>query len=225
MNRIRELDDKFQVLVTPTYSTSPAMEIMLGNWSDAKLRGFKVVNCNTMQDAIGIAYQYPDINWNKIISMHTDVYYRITDIVRDVLKKNNFIVELDAHLMEPSEFKHTMFDRVSKLGERYTIFYNANDVICINIINPWSHNLETIAAILRPIRELRIKQIVKTKSFICLIGVTDIGTTYEIRLWTTIISQWARWIFTNKLDGNKYLHILSNICETQQNIDDGICVS
>lgn len=225
MNRIREYNDKFQVLLTPTYSTSPSMEIMLGNWSDAKLRGFKVVEFSTMHDAMGLAYQYPDINWNKIASIHTDSFDKITNIVNSTLKKNNFIVEVDSHLMDPLEIKNTMFDRVGKMGERYTLFYNANDVICINIINPWYHNLNIIASILRQIRELRIKQIIKTRAFICLIGVTDVGTTYEIRLWTTVVSQWARWIYTNNLDGTKYLHLLSNLTDTQNIIDSGTCFS
>jgi len=224
MNRIREYNNMFQVLLTPTYSMSPSMEIMLGNWSDSKLRGFQVIEFQTMQEAMDLAYQYPDINWNKIVSIHEDAFKTIVSSIKQVLEKNKSIVELDSVLMNPLEIKNTMFDRVMKLGQRYTLFYNANDVISINIINPWSHNLGMLASILKNIPELRIKQIAKTKSFICLIGVTDVGTTYEIRLWTTVISQWARWIFTNKLDGAKYINILDNLSEVQNIIDVNVSV-
>lgn len=224
MNRIREYNDMFQVLITPTYSMSPSMEIMLGNWSDEKLRGFKVVEYPTMNEAMSVAYKFPDIDWNKLVSIHEDAFDTINKAVKNVLKKYNCIVELDSQLMNPEQIKNTMFDRVIKLGERYTLFYNANDVISINIINPWYRNLLTIADNLRAVSELRIKRIMRTKTNIVLIGVTDVGTTYEIRLWTTVVSQWARWIYTNNLDGGKYMHILKNLTEVQSIIDSNTAV-
>jgi hypothetical protein len=200
------------------------MEIMLGNWTDAKLRGFKVVEFPTMHEAMDLAYKYPDIDWNKLVSIHEDAFDTINKSVKSVLKKYNFIVELDSHLMDAEEIKNTMFDRVIKLGERYTMFYNANDVISINIINPWYRNLLSIADNLRSINELRIKQILRTKTNIILVGVTDVGTTYEIRLWTTMVSQWARWVYSNNLDGTKHLHILNNLNDVQNVIDSNSAV-
>lgn len=224
MNRIREINDMFQVIITPSYSTSPSMEIMLGNWSDTKLRGFKVVEFPTMHEAMDVAYRYPDIDWNKLVSIHEDAFETINKSVRSVLKKYNCIVELDSHLMDAEEIKNTMFNRVIKLGERYTLFYNANDVISINIINPWYRNLQMMAENLRTVPELRIKQILRTKTNIILIGVTDVGTTYEIRLWTTVVSQWARWIYTNNLDGAKYMKLLNTLNDVQTVIDSNVAV-
>lgn len=219
MNRIRQYNGNFQVLVTPSYNTTPSMEIMLGNWVDEKLHDFRVVEFSTMNDAMALAFSFPDIDWNKLVNIHKDVFLKINDIIKKILRENNFTVEFDPVVLTPKELKNTMFDRVMSRGARFSLFYNVNDVICFNIINPWSANLSKIASILNTIPELRIHKTTKSKTSIKLLGVTDVGTTYEIRLWTSIISQWARWIQSNNLKPALYADTLQNLLEEQKRID------
>lgn len=221
MNRILELNGKFQVLVTPTYVDSPSFELMLGNWEDKNLRGFHIREFDTLQDAIDLAFKYPSIDWNKIVSLHKDAYHIIVNSIKNNLRDGKFIIELDSKLMSPIEIKETMFRRVYFHGERYNLFYNANDVICINIINPWTKNLIEIANLLKNIPELRIVNLYKTKTHLCLVGVTDVGTTYEIRLWTTLMAHWTRWILINNLNPNHYIKLLNQKIEEQYRIDNG----
>jgi hypothetical protein len=221
MNRILQNNNKFQVLTTPSYVSAPSMELMLGAWSDEHLRGYKIVSFTSLQDAMDLAFKYPPINWNKLVNIHEDSFRIITNSVKKNLQQRNFIVEIDNHLMNPSELKETMFKRIEHLGERYNLYYNANDVICINIINPWTKNLYEITTLLKNIPELRIKKIHKSKTHITLIGLTDVNTTYEIRLWTTLMAQWARWIHMNKLEPQQYFYMINQIIETQKNVDNG----
>lgn len=221
MNRILQNNNSFQVLVTPSYVSAPSMELMLGAWSDEHLRGYNIVSFPTMQDAMDLAFQYPPIDWNKIVSIHEDSFRVISQSVKKILQYGNFIVDVDYHLMDPSELKETMFKRVEHFGERYNLFYNSNDVVCINIINPWTKTLNEIANLLKTLPALRIKKIYKTKTHITLLGLTDVGTTYEIRLWTTVLAQWARWVYTNKLDPMKYAYMIDKLIATQKQVDAG----
>lgn len=220
MNRVLKIDDKFQVLCTPSFTSHASFEMQLNNWTDAKLRGYKVVEFETLQDAMDLAYKFPIVDWNRLVNFHEDAYEIITDAVKKSLHNGTFIVEIDSHLQNPTELKETIFKRVAHRGERFNLFYDANDIICINIINPWTRNLVEIANVLKNVPELRIKQIYNTPTHITMIGFTDVGTTYEIRLWTSVIAQWARWVHENKLNPYEYIGMLKQLKETQKRIDD-----
>ncbi len=216
--------NKFLVLETPDYVSSPSMEVILGDFSEPNIRNYKITEFNTLQDAQDRAFMFPPISWNKLVSIHEDAYRTIQNAVKRNLERGNYIVELDSHLMDPTELKEMMFRRVSNFGERFTLFYDANDIICINIINPWTANLVEIAHILETDPELRIKKMIRTKTHISLIGETDVGTMYEIRLWTTLMAQWAKWIHMNKLDPRVYVNMLAQIQSKQDVIDGGYIV-
>jgi hypothetical protein len=220
MNRIREHNGTFQVLLTPTFNTSPSMELLLGSWSDQNtfLRNFSIVEYPTMRDALDKAYLYPDLDWNKLVSMHYDPFHKINNIIKSFLHQNKYIVELDSVLLTPIKLKNTMFDRVSSLGKSFTPYYNSSDVICINIINPWTHNIQQIANQLAHIPDLNIRNIMSTEYLIRMIGVTDVGTTYEIRLWTTLVAQYAR-ASKNFSNIDENIKTLENILFSQRNID------
>lgn len=223
MNRILKNSDNnsYQVLVTPTYVSSPSMEIFLGNFMDEKIRGYYIKEFRTLQDAMDLAFKYPSIDWNKLVNMHEDSYVIITNTIKKALANSSFIVEIDSHLMDPTELKETMFKRVAHYGERFSLFYDANDIISVNIINPWTRNVNEMANLLKVIPELHIKKIIRTKTHLTLIGRTDVDTVYEIRLWTSMIAQWARWIHINNLNPRAYIGMLSQIIAKQKIIDDG----
>lgn len=224
MNRVLKVNNKFQVLVTPVFVSNSSMEILLGNWTDERIRGYKVLEFSTLQDAMDLAFKYPSIDWNKLVSIHEDAYQRITKSIRQTLEDGNYIVELDSHLMDPTELKETMFKRVAHRGERFSLFYDANDVVCVNIVNPWTQNVIEISNLLKSLPDLRIKKYIRTPTHIKLIGITDVDTVYEIRLWTTVVSQWVRWINTNKLEPKMYVDMLPQILANQKTIDSGYIV-
>ena len=112
-----------------------------------------------------------------------------------------------------------MFDRVMNLGNRFNMYYNLNDIICFDIVNPWLSNLQRISATLSNITELNIVKIIKTPTHIKLIGINEINTPYEIRLWTTIIYQYIYWLSSNHLDPEKYINRFNKIIKLQNQID------
>jgi hypothetical protein len=221
MNRILKRDDGiFDVLLTPVYITSPDIALMLGNWTDAKMRGYRIATFKTLQDAMNLAFSLPPIDWNRLVDAHQDTFKRLTRLVNESLRNGKFIVEVDSHMMDPIELKQTMFRRVKHYGERYLLFYNANDIVSINIINPWSVNLNEIANVLMTQPDLRIVKRMNTPTHIKLIGITDADTSYEIKLWPTIMAHWSRWIQQNGID-YKYYHANLRQLATQQNEIDG----
>ncbi|AYV78341.1 MAG: hypothetical protein Edafosvirus10_16 [Edafosvirus sp.] len=229
MNRIRKWHNKWQVLITPTYVYSPSVELMLGNFTDENLRGYYIVEYNDLQSAQCEALKLPDIPWYKLISMHKDIYNQLCGIIRGIINKQHFIAEVDCSLMNTDTLKNTMFDRVMIGGNRFTLAYNMNDIIGINIINPWSKNLVEISKFMETDPRLRIYKKYIKYGTITLVGVTDIGTSYEIKLWPTLIAQWARWVQGNY--GNdttsaqpKIQQALTNTVKLQDMVDRDVII-
>lgn len=226
MNRIRKVGKVFQVLVTPHchYHTCPNFELMLGNWTDENFRNFEVLGFDTLRDAMGEAFQHPDIDWNKLVSVNYDAFQFLSVYIKNILDKKKYIIEYDPQFVNPSDLKNIMFKRVIRLGERYTLLYEANDVISINIINPWTKNLKEISALLKSVQRLKIIKEYQSPGVIHLIGVTDMGTTYEIRLWTTLMAQWAKWVTINNYNPMKMKSVLDEIMKKQKIIDSEVII-
>jgi hypothetical protein len=83
-----------------------------------------------------------------------------------------------------------------------------NDIITINITDPWSKNLVRIANMLQQEPDLRIfDRKVYWNKIIILTGETELGLTYEIKLFPTVLWRWAKWTswygHTNKNENQK----------------------
>lgn len=197
MNRIRKYGDKYQVLYTPTWPENPSFEIIMGNWTDEHLRGYYVRDFETLGDAQCEAFNYPDIPWDIMVTSYKNSFYDNKKIIRNILDQNKFIVEFEAKFMDQDMVKNAMFNRVLNSGKRFTLAYGMNDIVSYHIINPWSKNLLEISQ--RLIENSRLKIIKKyvSNGMIHLIGKNDLGTTYEIALWPTVIHQWAKWVYNH----------------------------
>jgi hypothetical protein len=193
MNRIRKYNDVYQVLVTPHHRFDSGCELMLGGWNDGSLAGYSVKEYPSIDLALNEAFNHPDIDWLKLVLFHKEIYYKLHKIVKAELVNHDFIVDFEPHLMSPEELKEAFFVRILNFSQRFRLTYNMNDLISFNIINPWSSNLKNIKKILLNNRSLRIIKVIEDTYVTRLVGETDIGTSYEIVLWTTMLAQWARW--------------------------------
>lgn len=230
MNRIRKVDNTYQVLITPDIKISPDSSLLIGNWSDENLRNFHVLQFESLNDAQAEAFKYPDIDWYKIVLNHKYIFERLKESIKQILDENSFSVDFRATLMDPDMFKNTMFDRVMKGGERFNMKYGMSDLISFTIINPWTTNLHHISRQLENYRaylfrddlRLRSKKIIDGH-IICLYGITEFGTVYEIKLIPTLLHQWSDWF--NKV-GNKNketaTQVWNNILKQQKMLDSGM---
>jgi hypothetical protein len=220
MNRIREIDGIYQVLVTPSHRYDTGYELMIGNWTDEYLCNYKVVSFHYLDEALNLAYQQPDINWEKLVLYHKDVYNKLYRIIRNHINKSGLDVEFTPHLMTPDELKNVMFDRVAHNGRRFNLSNNLNDVIGFKIVNPWTRNLVELAERLRGDQYLQIEKVsIKNNKIIKLHGVTDINTPYEIILWPTLISQWATWITNTKVPRSDGINKFNKMMKMQEYMD------
>jgi hypothetical protein len=222
MNRIREYNYKYQVLITPTMPYHTNFELLVGNWTDEHLRNYYILEFDNMGDAHCEAMKHPDIDWQKLVLLHQNSYYDLKKLIKTILDDHRFIGEFEPKIFTPEELKNKMFDRVMYNGRRFTLKYNMNDVISFHIINPFTKNLIEIAKYLESNGRLRIFRKFVNNGVIHLIGRTDVGTTFEIGLWPTMISQWARWADENPQISNenkKYTFIES--LKKQEKLDGG----
>jgi hypothetical protein len=233
MNRIRKVNNNngtiYQVLQTPNIPISPDSSLLIGNWSDEDLRGYSVAQFQSLNDAMAAAYQYPDIDWYKMILNHQHIFIRLKNILESIISEYNLNVEFRPTLMNPETLKNTMFDRVIRGGERFNLRFGLNDIINFTIVNPWSNNLHSLAQKIEDYRahlfrddlRIRFKNVIDGK-IICLYGSTEYGTVYEIKLIPTLLQQWGEWYkkngFRNEDVANQYYN---KILKEQQALDNG----
>lgn len=228
MNRIRKIDNIYQVLITPDISMSPDSSLMLGCWTDEYLRNYHVVSFPTMNDAMVEALKYSDINWVRLVLNHQEIFKRLKFTIKNLLDDKSYNVDFKPELMTPEKLKNIMFDRILNGGDRFNLKSNFNDIINFTIVNPWSKVLHNIAHTLETYKEniyvdvlrIREKHIIDNK-IIVLYGYTELGTTYEIKLIPTLLEKWVLWNnkigFKNEQIANK---IYTNILKTQNNVDN-----
>jgi len=202
MNRIRKINNEYQVLNYPCRNFDPSNELLSGGWTDDRLRGFSVVTFNTMNEAqMEATNNGADINWEKIYEDHKIYFNDLKQNVVDVLIKYNFIVDFNAKLLNGRQIKDALFDRVINNVD-FTLANNFNDVITFNIVNPWSKNCEEIVKLLKSTKKLKIYREKKLKNVTHLIGITPSHTTYKIIIWTTLMYQCSTWLNMHPLYKN-----------------------
>lgn len=226
MNRIRKINDIYQVLITPDIRISPDSSLLIGNWEDESLRNYFVLQFDSLNDAQSEAYKFPDIDWYRMILNHEHIFKRLEHTIKTILDTNYLNVEFKPVLLDPETLKNTMFDRVIKGGDRFNLRYGMNDIINFIIINPWSNNLHNISKMLENYRShfnrddlrIRSKKIIDGK-IICLNGITEFGTIYEIRLIPTLLQQWSQWY---KKNGFRNQEIANQLYDKYLQIQDTI---
>lgn len=217
MNRIRNINNKYEVLINNNYTTNPSIEVTLGELFNTQLRNYEIKIFDNLQDALNLAYDYPPLNFNKMHSDCVDNFKKLIYLINKVLKEQN--VNIKPKLLEPEEIKNMLFDRILQKGRRFTFYYNFNDIISFDIINPYYHNLIEISSILQQTKELRIIKIEKTLTHIKVIGLTDNNITYEIRLWTSILFNFMTWIKNNNKNLLDYMNELQLKLNEQNLLD------
>jgi len=220
MNRIRRYDNKFQVLITPHHRFDAGFELMLGNWTDPLLKGYKIINFDTMEKALEKAFQLPDINWDQMVLWHKDIYSKLYRCIKYELNVNNIPANLQPKILNSHQLKNIMFERVMALGDRFKLGYNMNDIISYHIISVYTITLKEINDILKLNQELRIIYSNYENGIMKLIGQTDLGSHYEILLYTPLIANLMRWIEQNpNVPKQKQIIELNKVLKRQDSID------
>ena len=236
MNRIRKINNNlYQVLIPLKNNVSaPGAAYMYGNWlntsyeyncpivNDLSYANQKIITTKTMNEAMAISYEYWDIDWNKLVSMHKDNFLILKNIIYNSLKSINYNVSFISTLLSPIETKNLFFDKVSNYGNHFDLFYNFNDIISFDIITPYTTYNEYIKNLLINNSQLNIQKVIYTKTHISLIGITSVQTTYEIRIWTNLFYSFIKWIYDNNLNINNYINQIKEICVKQKFLDSSV---
>ena len=218
MNRVRKINDEYQVLFYPCRNFDPSTELLMGGWTDENLRGFSVSTFKTLQEAqIEALNSGADINWEKLHDDHNVFFNDIKKNIVNVLIKHNFIVDFNATLLNGYQIKNALFDRALK-NSRFTLAENFNDIISFNIVNPWSKNCDEIVRFLKTTKNLRIYREIKKNGVTHLIGITPANTTYEIIVWTTLTYQCSTWLkmHPTQSQNKKLVYDMYKAAETTQ---------
>lgn len=190
MNRIRRINNSYQVLITPGIKISPDSSLMFGLWADPNLRGYSVKTFDTMNDAMCEAFKYPDIDWTRLVINNEHIFIRLRNVITNIINENiTDQVQIRSNLMSAETFKNTMMDRVILHGSRFNLNDNFSDLISFTIVSPYSFVLFKCYEVLNKYKghlyvdELRIRnKMIVAEKIIYLYGLTDQGTVYQIKL-------------------------------------------
>lgn len=229
MNRVRRVGSTYQCLLSPHRKYDTGFESLIGSWTDESMIGFEVRTYPTYTEAECQAIEMPDINWDRLVEFHKDQYMFLKNVINNVLERTDIATDFKHYLATPIQAKNRMFDRVIKgqnmLAERnstlgFRTVYNMNDIISFVIVNPWSQNLRTLADKFIRTERLNIFNKIEKDGAIQLVGRTDIGTTYEILLVTSVINNWIVWREKNThISPDRVKSALKNCIKTQKLID------
>jgi len=222
MNRIRKVEDKYQVLITPDTSYFDSTEHLKGNWTDENFRNYYINEYDNLGDAQIEALKYPNIDWDKLVLSNENNYYDIKKYLKEKLDKLNYVIDFYPRILSGEETKEIFFNRVMYYGKRFTLKYQMNDIICFHIVNPYTSNLEEIGDILCKDYNLHIQKKYKNH-IIQLIGKTSQNITYEICLWPSLIYNWAKWVDNNKkLDVKAIKSSFLDVIDNQKKLDNNV---
>lgn len=221
MNRIRYHNNKYQVLITPAQYFNVSFEIMMGGWTDERLRNYYILEFDTLGEAQNVAFKYPDLDWNRLVLNYKHAFNDLKEIISSRLTEGKFNSEVYSVMMTPAEVKNIMFDRVINENNDFTLINEMNDVIHYDIINPWTKNCIAIANTLISTKELRIIKQVVDNGAIVLIGKTDLGIAYRINIFPTLIHQAYLWRLQNPnvSDKTKQEHYIK-MSQLQNKVDN-----
>jgi hypothetical protein len=234
MNRIREHNNKYEVLITPHQKYNTGFEFLLGCWTDETLSGFYVKEFNNFNNARNEAVKYPDINWNQLVDFHRDIFVLLKSCIQKIIKYSDMALQFKPILLTPEEAKNKMFDRVlngvmsmnsSRTLSDFRLIYDFNDIISFSIVNPWTKNLREFANHLKRSLTLNIIATIEKNDIVHLIGKTSIGTTYEIVLASSVLNNWMEWKNINsKLSVDQHMSTLKDCIKLQEHIDRSFVV-
>ena len=148
MNRIQELNGKYQVLI------SGNTEDFLGRLSKFSVSNAYLEEFDTLEKAQIRSFQLPDLNWYKIINYHKYEYKRIEKDIKNVIKNelNSLTFIFESNLKSPQELKDIVFRRLNHYKNDFVLDSNINDIITYNISNPWSKNIITLIEKLKKVQ-------------------------------------------------------------------------
>ena len=196
MNRIRKVNNKFQVLITPHDQTEAESEYLLSQWLSDEVDNFVVVTFDTHDKALEESSKYPNINWHFFYLYYVDTFHFLKDNLFDIIKifsvyndstgrevfANN-LIKLQYTLMSEKMIKDNFFDRVILKKKIFRPLYDFSDILSFKLL---CNSIDMINEIKRIIPFNRVFKIIKiipiSDKFVRLIGCTTIGTTYEIKL-------------------------------------------
>jgi hypothetical protein len=217
MNRVRNNNGSFQVLLTPDINdvSSPDSSTLIGSWFEPDLTNFTVIEYPTMNDAMYEALKYPDIDWRKIVADHEYIYKELSTRLQTILSSYPINVQVIPQLMTPCILKNNVFNAAISKNT------NITHIINFTIISPWSKVLDKAStAILSNFHDYyQINKMKKDRGITYLLGNTPLGTTYMIKLIPSLLYQY----FTTNGNGQGINNAtFNNLLKMQEQIDNGV---
>lgn len=230
MNRIRKINDsKYQVLTNHRLRMLPDSPLYIGNIDDPDLMNYQLIETSNLNDALAESYKYKDIDWKKIIDHHKYIFLRLKKLIQSIIDNYDLEVTFNPIYIDEDSFKNNVFERVEKYKNNTNFRFENLDIIELDIVNPWTQNLQYIAEILTKHRhylyrdDLRLyyKQVIKGK-MIYLYGKTELGTNYKIKLIPTLLYQWLSWYHKGGfMQGEASQRLFDNLYKQQIELDRG----
>ncbi len=184
MNRIREHNNKYQVLITPCHKYDTSYELLLGNWDDFNFRGFDVLQVNDLESALLISNKLPDLDWHKLLLTLQNSFYDIKNFLESHF---NLIATVNSNFTKPEIIKRNFFDRIIVYGNNFNLLHHMSDIINFTIKCNNKNYFNLVLSYLLNNKEISdklgiIKKRTDNNNDIFLICKSSVNITYMIRV-------------------------------------------
>ena len=147
MNRIKKIDNNYQVLITPYNSVEAESEYLLSQWTNNDVDNYNILYFNTFVNAYKEACKYPNINWKFFYLYYKDQFYFIRDNIVNTLETfkiyndyserlllSEYKIKLDYYLMDEETIKYNFFSRVDKKRKKFRPLDDFSDILSFKLI-------------------------------------------------------------------------------------------
>ena len=193
MNRIRKINNQYQVLITPHNSTEAESEYLLAQWSNEEVDDYNIKTFSTMEQAYNESCKYPNINWKFFYLYYIDMFHflkaNIYEAIHTFSIHNDSVntailtshpIKMMYYLMSEEEIKNKFFDRVDIKKNLFRPVYDFSDILIFKIICKNKEQMELIKQIIPYNKVFKIIKVFTNQQKYILTGKTPIGTTYQI---------------------------------------------
>ncbi len=132
MNKIRKVDNKYQVLYFPHFPSNSCMELVISDFTydvdNIENHNYKVMIYDNIKHALSFANRSIDIKWNNILLLYMNAFVELKTKLEPILEKS----ELDHvfYLMNSEDIKNKVFDTVIENNYLSVAKYVADIIKC-----------------------------------------------------------------------------------------------
>ena len=142
MDRIRQRDSKYQVLITPIRPFDTSNELLIGDFlsftGSPLANEYKILSFDTLHEAQHAVKSFPEINWRNLLIQQSNAYADIRIALKSSLNNLHINYDLVSMMLNEKSLKDNFMDKVLSY-QNFNLAYDVSIIKFIIKCSPCSH--------------------------------------------------------------------------------------